>query len=134
MGAMTSLGYGTVGSLYSYNFTYDNAWRPATMTGESLTLVNNVTYNAAGAMTAFTRNDGSGTSVNNSYGFNHLFQLTNQTVKKGATELQNLTYTFSNEQNNGQILSQTDAVSVETVVYTYDSLNRLLTAATTGPE
>jgi RHS repeat-associated protein len=85
-------------------------------------------------MTAFTRNDGSGTAVNNSYTFNHLFQLTNQTVTKGGTTLQNLTYNFSSTQNNGQILSQIDAVSGETVEYAYDSLNRLLTAATTGPQ
>jgi RHS repeat-associated protein len=134
LGLLTNFGYGATGSLYSYAYTYDNAWRPATMTGESLTLVNGVTYNAAGAMTAFTRNDGSGTAVNNSYTFNHLFQLTNQTVTKGGATLQNLTYSFSSTQNNGQILSQIDAVSGETVEYAYDSLNRLLTAATTGPQ
>jgi YD repeat-containing protein len=134
LGLLTNFGYGATGSLYSYAYTYDNAWRPATMTGESLTLVNGVTYNAAGAMTAFTRNDGSGTNVTNSYTFNHLFQLTNQTVTKGGATLQNLTYTFHATQNNGQILSQIDAVSGETVEYAYDSLNRLLTAATTGPQ
>jgi hypothetical protein len=134
LGLLTNFGYGATGSLYSYAYTYDNAWRPATMTGESLTLVNGVTYNAAGAMTAFTRNDGSGTNVTNSYTFNHLFQLTNQTVTKGGAMLQNLTYNFSSTQNNGQILSQADAVSGETVEYAYDSLNRLLSAATTGPQ
>jgi len=70
MGRMTSFGYGTTGSLYSYAYTYDNAWRPATMTGESLTLVSGISYNAAVAMTAFTRDDGSGTAVNNAYTFN----------------------------------------------------------------
>ena len=38
--------------------------------GESLTLVSGINYNAAGAMTAFTRDDGSGTAVNNAYTFN----------------------------------------------------------------
>ncbi len=83
MGRMTSFGYGTTGSLYSYAYTYDNAWRPATMTGESLTLVSGINYNAAGAMTAFTRDDGSGTAVNNAYTFNTLYQMTNQTVTQG---------------------------------------------------
>jgi RHS repeat-associated protein len=72
--------------------------------------------------------------VTNSYTFNHLFQLTNQTVSKGAVTLQNLTYTFHATQNNGQILSQTDALSGETVEYAYDTLNRLISAATTGPQ
>ncbi|MCZ2155772.1 MAG: hypothetical protein LC114_18045 [Bryobacterales bacterium] len=89
-----------------------------------------MTYNAAGAMTAFTRNDGSGTSIVNGYTFNHLNQLTNQTVTKGATTLQNLTYTFHATQNNGQILSQTDALSGETVLYQYDALQRLVSAET----
>ena len=77
--------------------------------------MNGISYNAAGAMTTFTRNDGSGTNVNNSYVFNDLYQMTNQTVTKGGTTLQNLSYTFSSTQNNGQILSQTDALSGETV-------------------
>ncbi|MCC7340221.1 MAG: hypothetical protein IT170_03965, partial [Bryobacterales bacterium] len=80
MGAMTGFGYGTSGSLYSFAYTFDNAWRPVGMTGEGLTLVSGVSYNAAGAMTGFTRDDGSGTPVNNVYGFNALYQMTNQTV------------------------------------------------------
>jgi len=70
MGIVSDFGYGTTGSLYSYTYAYDNAWRPVSMTGESLTLVSGVSYNAAGAITAFSRNDGSGTAVNNSYTFN----------------------------------------------------------------
>ncbi|MDZ7638619.1 MAG: hypothetical protein U5J83_10315 [Bryobacterales bacterium] len=119
MGAMTHFGYGTPGSLYSYSYTFDNANRPATMTEEGLTLVENVIYNGAGAVTNFRRNEGTGTPVDNSYAFNHLLQMTNQTVVRGVTTVQNLTYTFSATQNNGQILSQTDAISAETVVYTY---------------
>ena len=82
---MTGFGYGTSGSLYSFAYTFDNAWRPVGMTGEGLTLVSGVSYNAAGAMTGFTRDDGSGTPVNNVYGFNALYQMTNQTVTKGGS-------------------------------------------------
>jgi YD repeat-containing protein len=39
-----------------------------------------------------------------------------------------MTYTFSSKQNNGKITSQSDAISGETVQYTYDSLNRLASA------
>jgi YD repeat-containing protein len=39
-----------------------------------------------------------------------------------------LTYTYSSGYNNGQILSQTDATSVETITYAYDILKRLISA------
>ena len=40
--------------------------------------------------------------------------------------------TFSATQNNGRIVSSADAVTGENVSYTYDSLNRLIAAATTN--
>ena len=44
----------------------------------------------------------------------------------------NITYNYSSTQNNGKITSQTDNISGETVVYTYDSLNRLASAGATS--
>jgi RHS repeat-associated protein len=41
-----------------------------------------------------------------------------------------ITYTYPTTGNNGKIISQTDNASGETVTYTYDALNRLVTAAT----
>jgi YD repeat-containing protein len=70
--------------------------------------------------------------VTNSYTFNSLFQMTGQTVVRGSTTLQNLTYAYSATQNNGQLQSQTDALSGEIVVYQYDQLNRLTSAETQG--
>jgi YD repeat-containing protein len=43
-----------------------------------------------------------------------------------------MTYNFSATQNNGRIVSSVDAVTGENVSHTYDSLNRLIAAATTG--
>jgi len=43
-----------------------------------------------------------------------------------------MTYDFSSTQNNGRIVSSVDAVTGENVSYTYDSLNRLIAAATTN--
>jgi YD repeat-containing protein len=43
-----------------------------------------------------------------------------------------MTYNFSATQNNGRIVSSVDGVTGENVSYTYDSLNRLIAAATTG--
>ena len=44
----------------------------------------------------------------------------------------NMTYTYSATQNNGRIVSSADGVTGENVSYTYDSLNRLIAAATSG--
>ena len=43
-----------------------------------------------------------------------------------------MTYDFSSTQNNRRIVSSVDAVTGENVSYTYDSLNRLIAAATTN--
>ncbi len=56
-----------------------------------------------------------------------LNQLTNVTA---ASE--NLTYNYPTGANNGKVSSMYNAVSGETVTYTYDSLNRLLTANGSG--
>jgi len=45
-----------------------------------------------------------------------------------------LQYSYTAGQNNGRITQRTDAVSGEQVSYTYDSLNRLIQAVTTGPQ
>ena len=44
----------------------------------------------------------------------------------------NITYAYSGTQNNGKITSQTDNISGEQVVYAYDALNRLASAAATS--
>ena len=58
----------------------------------------------------------------------YLFQLTGISVPRAI----NKTYRYSATQNNGKITSETDVLSGEQVVYTYDSLNRLATAQTAG--
>jgi YD repeat-containing protein len=42
-----------------------------------------------------------------------------------------MTYNYASTKNNGRIVSSVDAVTGENVSYTYDSLNRLIAAATT---
>ncbi len=44
----------------------------------------------------------------------------------------NISYAYSATQNNGKITSETDALSMEQVLYIYDSLNRLASAQTAG--
>src|ERR1700722_13939238 len=45
---------------------------------------------------------------------------------------ENLTYNYPTGTNNGKISSMSNAISGETITYTYDSLNRLLTANGSG--
>ncbi len=77
-----------------------------------------VTYNAANQML---------TGVDTRT-YNVLGQLTS--ISAGSGE--NLTYNYPSGANNGMINSMYNAVSGETVSYTYDSLNRLLTANGSG--
>ncbi len=66
--------------------------------------------------------------------YNSMMQLTNITISNPfsrAVSL-NVTYGYSATQNNGRIVSSVDAVTGENVSYTYDSLNRLIAAATSG--
>jgi YD repeat-containing protein len=46
----------------------------------------------------------------------------------------NLSYAYPSTQNNGKIASQTDHLSGEQVVYTYDALNRLASATATDSD
>jgi YD repeat-containing protein len=66
--------------------------------------------------------------TNETRSYNVLNQLTN--ITSGSVE--NLTYNYPTGTNNGKISSMYNAVSGETVTYTYDSLNRLLTANGSG--
>ncbi len=60
--------------------------------------------------------------------YNTLVQLTNVTIPGQI----NMTYNYPAGANSGKISSQSDSISGETVTYTYDSLNRLLTASGSG--
>jgi len=106
----------------SYNYAYDSMYRLSGMTSGSTTIVNGVSYNAANQLLGMTFN-----GISESSGYNVLNQLTS--LNNGS---ENLTYTYPTRTNNGKISSMSNAISGETVTYTYDSLNRLLTAAGTG--
>ena len=107
----------------TYNYSYDSMYRLSGMTQSTTTIVSGVSYNAANQLLGMTFN---GTAETRSY--NVLNQLTNVTA--GSAE--NLTYSYPTGANNGKASSMYNAVSGETVTYTYDSLNRLLTASGSG--
>ena len=115
----------------SYNYSYDTMYRLSGMTTSSTTVVNNVAYNAANQLLSINYGGG-GFAETRSY--NTLGQLANLKVKNTGllTTVENLTYNYPTASNNGKLSSVSDAVSGETVTYTYDSLNRLLTANGSG--
>jgi RHS repeat-associated protein len=118
------LTYTAPGSVFYYG--YDTLGRLNTMgsfTYPGNDLISGVTYGVANQVTAIT-----GPLFNETRSYNTMFQLTQITVP-GVLNVQ---YGYSSTQNNGKITSQTDVISGETVVYTYDALNRLATAQTSA--
>ena len=69
--------------------------------------------------------------MTNTHTYNAMLQLTS-VYANSSSGLVNVTYNYSSTQNNGKIASQTDNVSGEQVVYAYDALNRLASAAATS--
>ena len=107
----------------SYNYSYDTMYRLAGMTDSgSNTIVSNVSYDAANRLLTMNY---PGAIETRSY--NVLGQLVNL-----AANGENLTYNYPSGTNNGKVSSMYNAVSGETVTYTYDSLNRLATAGGSG--
>ena len=67
--------------------------------------------------------------------YNSRLQMTRLTTvwEWNNSTTMDMEYRFSATQNNGRITQQKDEVSGEEVTYTYDSLQRLISAVTTGP-
>ena len=111
------------------NWVCDAWYNPATLAS--------ATYNFAGQMTALSNYydyaGGAYLQWTENHTYNGMMQLTNLTSSASSgSQLLNMTYNFSATQNNGRIVSSVDAVTGENVSYTYDSLNRLIAAATTN--
>jgi RHS repeat-associated protein len=126
----------TSGPWRTYTYSFDTMGRPNKLTDNQATpldWVKDVLYSPSGQMTQmkFTQNPNIYYTETRSY--NARLQLTQIATTYTTTNL-NMQYVYSPTQNNGQIIQAIDAVSGETIDYTYDSLNRLITAATTGPQ
>lgn len=65
--------------------------------------------------------------------YNDLLQMTRLTQTVGGVTKMDMEYRFSATQNNGRITQSMDWVSGEEVTYSYDALQRLIAASTTGP-
>ncbi len=105
-------------------WAFDNMGRLNTMTdlAASSTIISGATYGPSNELLTMSG------LLNESRSYNSMLQLTGLT--SGSTV--SMTYGYSSTQNNGKITSQTDAISGETVQYTYDALNRLASATATN--
>jgi RHS repeat-associated protein len=114
-----------------YNYSYDSMYRLNGMTTGSTTVVNGVSYNAANQLLGMTFN-----GYTETCSYNSLNQLTNLTSCATSCIYEaggvSLTYNYPSGTNNGKLSSMYNAISGETVTYTYDSLNRLATATGSG--
>jgi len=99
------------------------------MTTGGTPVVSNLTYGPAGELLTMTYG-----GYNETRTYNDLYQLTRltDTPTGGGGATVDFQYYFSATQNNGKITKMKDWVTGEEVNYTYDALNRLLTADTTG--
>ncbi len=132
-GKMVSVEYPSNGPTFSY--TYDAMGRPVTLTDDQTTpveWVKDVLYNQAGQVTEmkYTQNTQGSSYSTETRQYNILQQMTRITVA-GVLDQE---YRFSDTANNGRITQKKDWVSGEEVTYAYDSLNRLISAETTGTE
>jgi hypothetical protein len=140
-GGMLGYTWGTLS--YTYNnegrvtsVTYPATTQPDRASGMTLdstggVLVNSVQYGPAGEMLQM---QDVGTNLLNTYQYNSLRQLTRTTTKWFTNVQMDMQYTYSGTRNNGQITQSQDYVTGEQVNYTYDQLQRLIAAQTTGPQ
>jgi YD repeat-containing protein len=105
--------------------SYNAQGLPDTLNGAN-SCVSATTYNAAGQLDSLTF--GNGALTDYVYNAQNL-RLTDIVTTKSGNTLLNLHYTFDNV---GNILSVQDNARGETTNYTYDDLNRLLSASVTS--
>ena len=105
-------------------WAFDTMGRMNTMTdlAASSTIISGATYGPSNELLTISG------QLNESRSYNSMLQLTGLVSGSSVS----MTYGYSSTQNNGKINSQTDAISGETVQYTYDVLNRLASATATN--
>jgi RHS repeat-associated protein len=107
----------------SYTYGYDTMERLQTMTDGTTRWVTNATYGPANQILTMS-----------AYGFDEsrTYNANNELIELASGPNVHYKYNYSGTQDNGQILSQTDVISGETITYQYDTLQRLIKASGTG--
>lgn len=107
-------------------YEYDALGRPDSMTSDAFgqTSLVDLTYNTLGQITLSTL--GNGATIENIYDdMEHTYQLLNRQVQANSVDLLDFSYEYD---QIGNILKIEDAILDETIEYTYDDLNRLVSA------
>jgi YD repeat-containing protein len=132
-GRMTGETYPTdnSGTTANVSYTFDSMGRLNTMTDNVAmqTLIAGASYGPANERTSITGASGGWGGETRTY--NSLKQLTEVS---GPYSTVSVTYHYPSTGNNGKIDYQYDNISGEQVNYTYDTLNRLITAATSSSD
>ena len=131
----------------TYTYGYDGMSRPITLVDDRSTpvnWVNNVQYGPANELKQMDYRIGDGLNYGQlSYQgyytetrqYNNRLQMTRlATGLTGFSPMMDMEYRYSAAQNNGQITQQKEWATGEEVTYQYNSLQRLISAVTTGPE
>jgi len=99
--------------------------------GSFSNVVSNIDYSPTEQPTIITY--ANGTTTTNTYDSAHLYRLSNKTTVNGVpTNLQNIAYTYDADNNITKIVDSSNTDASKTVNYTYDDLNRMLTATATA--
>jgi RHS repeat-associated protein len=133
---VTAVTYPSQSSAISVNNVFDSMSRLSGITvtdgGNTVAWASNAQYGVRGEMTSLTWGGGS-TTMTESRTYNVLGQMTRMTVQNQiATKYTDIEYAFSSTANNGRATYAKDWMSGEQVNYSYDTLNRLITAETQG--
>jgi RHS repeat-associated protein len=126
-GPVNSYTYDAMGNLASLSQQCSDCTGPGTYSPISA----NATYNQAGQLTGLIY--GYYQEYQETRGYNSLLQLTTATAAYASypyTAVMNMQYNYSATQNNGRIVNSVDGVAGQHVSYSYDALNRLVSAAT----
>lgn len=118
---------------YTYNTAglLETVQRKETTDGYFIDVVTDYDYGTHGQITYQAFANGSATT--NTYDSSKLYRLSNKiTTITGGTKVQDLSFTYDNNGNITQIIDDSDTDSSKTVDYTYDDLNRILSATATS--
>jgi YD repeat-containing protein len=103
-------------------YSYNAQDKLAAIQRAAQTIMNNITYNAAGEMTQKSYGNGWNTAF--TYDPSNL-RLTNISTTKAQDKLQDFIYTYDNA---GNVKTLRDVVAARTETFTYDDLHRMLNA------
>jgi RHS repeat-associated protein len=114
---------------YTYNTAgqLETIQRKESTDGAFINVVTDYDYGPQGSVTY--QADTNGSASTNTYDATKLYRLSNKTTTiTGGTKVQDLTYTYDANGNITKIVDASNTNGSKTVDYTYDDLNRLLSA------